>query len=173
MLQLTCNNDHNTLRAVLEYGEETGGLGPIWEPSKSADRAKKYDIENAAKKEKETIKNEIKQLRKKNPIMISSQNGYDICTELLYKFGYRIPQYKPEDTGAMQVMEGEQEKSRQEIVMKPPCHEDAVEKLLLYKAYCDSQHLSLALTEYSHEETNNIEELFGPFEKPILTPDEK
>ena len=57
--------------------------------------------------------------------------------------------------------------------MKPPCHEDAVEKLLLYKAYCDSQHLSLALTEYSHEETNNIEDLFGPFEKPILTTDEK
>ena len=157
MLQLTCNNDHNTLKAVLEYGEEIDGLGPIWEPSKSTDRAKKYDIENAAKKEKETIKNEIKQLRKKNPIMISSQNGYDICTELLYKFGYRIPQHKPEDTG---VMEGEQEKSRQEIVMKPPCHEDAVEKLLLYKAYCDSQHLSLALTEYSHEETNNIEDLF-------------
>ena len=56
MLQLTCNNDHNTLKAVLEYGEEIGGLGPIWEPIKSADRTKKYDIENVAKKEKETIK---------------------------------------------------------------------------------------------------------------------
>ena len=62
MLQLTCNNDHNTLKAVLEYGEKIGGLGPIWEPSKSRDRAKKYDIENAAKKEKDTIQNEIKQL---------------------------------------------------------------------------------------------------------------
>ena len=63
VLQLTCNNDHNTLKAVLEYGEEIGGLGPIWEPIKSADRTKKYDIENVPKKEKETIKNESKQLR--------------------------------------------------------------------------------------------------------------
>merc|ERR1712107_281488 len=28
VLQLTCNNDHNTLKSVLEYGEEIGGLGP-------------------------------------------------------------------------------------------------------------------------------------------------
>ena len=29
---------------------------------------------------------------KRNPIMISSQQGFTTCTTLLYKYGYRIPQ---------------------------------------------------------------------------------
>merc|ERR1719348_2015000 len=83
--------------------------------------------------------------------MISSQNNYDICTQLLYSAGYRIPQNKlgresKEDEKGDEEETGFKEKSRQKIVMALPNQDDAVEKLLLYKAYSNPQYLSMALS---------------------------
>ena len=94
----------------------------------------------------------LKEGRKKNPITISSQNNYDICTQLLFSAGYRIPQNKMErksekgDAKGDEELEGYQERSRQLIVKALPIQDDAVEKLLLYKAYSNPQYLSMALS---------------------------
>ena len=67
-MRLTCLNDSNTLARVLKWGKENSQVENIkWE--EDADE---------------------------NPIMISSQKHYYKCTELLYGFGYRIPQIKPD-----------------------------------------------------------------------------
>ena len=101
---------------------------------------------------KENHQKMVREGRKKNPIMISSQNNYDICTQLLYSAGYRIPQNKmerkndPDEKKGDEEMEGYQERSRQLIVRALPIQDDAVEKLLLYKAYSNPQYLSMALS---------------------------
>merc|ERR1719180_772900 len=93
----------------------------------------------------------LKEGRKKNPITISSQNNYDICTQLLFSAGYRIPQNKMErksdpDEKGDEELEGYQGRSRQLIVRALPIQDDAVEKLLLYKAYSNPQYLSMSLS---------------------------
>ena len=114
------------------------------------DPVNKEEAENAKKKHQK----ELKEGRKQNPIMISSQNNYDMCTQLLYSAGYRIPQNKLDrkldkltDEKGDEKMEGYEERSRQKIVMKLPDQEEAVEKLLLYKAYSNPQYLSMALSK--------------------------
>ena len=191
MLQLTCNNDHDTLKAVLDYGEKE--FGPVWEtepPEEEADQTKRSEVKEEAKKqnkeqgieeetklskeeadqttqsevkekaseakdkareEKENHEKKLKEGRKQNPIMISSQNNYDMCTQALYSAGYRIPQNKLKRKGKM---EGYEERSRQQIVMELPNQDDAVEKLLLYKAYSNPRYLSMAL-----ENDQTIEDL--------------
>ena len=180
MLQLTCNNDHDTLKAVLEYGKEK--FEPLWEtepPKEEEDETSRekqgcvgcctttksegiemdpVQEENKKKKKedhrkkKELHQKMVKEGRKQNPIMISSQNNYDICTQLLFSAGYRIPQNKLErerdmgETEEDKILEGFKEKSRQKIVMALPNQDDAVEKLLLYKAYSNPQYLSMALS---------------------------
>ena len=140
MLQLTCNNDHDTLKAVLDYGEKE--FGPVWEtepPEEEADQTKRSEVKEEAKKqnkeqgieeetksskeeadqttkseekaseakekareEKENHEKKLKEGRKQNPIMISSQNNYDMCTQALYSAGYRIPQNKLKRKGKME-----------------------------------------------------------------------
>ena len=195
MLQLTCNNDHDTLKAVLDYGEKE--FGPVWEtepPEEEADQTKRSEVKEEAKKqnkeqgieeetksskeeadqttkseekaseakekareEKENHEKKLKEGRKQNPIMISSQNNYDMCTQALYSAGYRIPQKKGKidgKDGGDQKLEGYEERSRQQIVMELPNQDDAVEKLLLYKAYSNPRYLSMAL-----ENDQTIEDL--------------
>ena len=197
MLQLTCNNDHDTLKAVLDYGEKE--FGPVWEtepPEEEADQTKRSEVKEEAKKqnkeqgieeetklskeeadqttqsevkekaseakdkareEKENHEKKLKEGRKQNPIMISSQNNYDMCTQALYSAGYRIPQNKGKidgKEGGDEKLEGYEERSRQQIVMELPNQDDAVEKLLLYKAYSNPRYLSMAL-----ENDQTIEDL--------------
>ena len=88
--------------------------------------------------------------RKENPIMISSQHGHSICTQHLYEYGYRIPQISRESKNRRQTVKGrlEGEDVRFEKVMAYPSgKEDQVERLMLFKAYADPQHLSLPLTQ--------------------------
>ena len=172
MLQLTCNNDPDTLKAVLEYGEKEK-FEPRWERKFSQEvedqtngvSERNPSIEDPVVEKRKTLKKNHeemqKEFRKKNPIMIASQNNYDICTQLLYSSGYRIPQTKAERKPGEredEMMEGEEEKSRLKIVMKPPNLDNTVEKLLLFKAYSNPQYLSMALTSDKRIEKLSIAE---------------
>ena len=122
----------------------------------------------------------------RNPIMISSQQGYTACTELLYDFGFRIPQIRIKPAPPLSVesivrptlgwpkddqegeqkmqLKGEEEMVRQDKIMEPPGEEDQVEKLLAFKAYSKPHYLSLAfaketrIKEFPDVEDKNIED---------------
>ena len=93
--------------------------------------------------------------KKENPIMISSQHGFSLCTQLLYEHGYRIPQISKESekTNEFQCQQiltdrGDGEDFRfKKVVACPGGKEDQVDRLMLFKAYADPQYLSLPLTQ--------------------------
>ena len=111
VVHLTCDNDHETLQSVLDWGRQQGGrstdnslrekesYGIEWEETKKCEDSPEegyQDEENGASAEAtnpQTPKNE-----KINPIMIASQQGFTVCTTLLFRYGYRIPQIQKEFT---------------------------------------------------------------------------
>ena len=111
VVHLTCDNDHETLQSVLDWGRQQGGrssdnslrdkesYGIEWEEAKKCEDSPEegnQDEENGASAEAtnpQTPKNE-----KINPIMIASQQGFTVCTTLLFRYGYRIPQIQKEFT---------------------------------------------------------------------------
>ena len=58
-------------------------------------------------------------------------------------------------------MEGYKETSCQKIVMELPNQDDAVEKLLLYKAYSNPQYLSMALSNDARIDDLSIQGIKG------------
>ena len=68
VLHLTSLNDATTLKSVLEWATNNE-IKLIWDDDK--------DICGSRVR--------------KNPLLISAQQGYTQCTELLYRLGYRIP----------------------------------------------------------------------------------
>ena len=104
----------------------------------------------------------------KNPLMISAQQGYTQCTELLYRHGYRIPMLIVDGKTAQDCSkeewdcvveetinkdpalrtEAQKEVVRQKrIEKKPEKEEDQVERLLEFRAYTRPEYLSLIFTD--------------------------
>merc|ERR1712130_249109 len=128
ILQLTCNNDPETLGKVLNWGEEESRITIRWEQTEDP----KLDKSGGRKRE---IKNE-------NPILLSTQQGYTQCTKLLHQHGFRIPQIR-----GRAISEREKEAVRQKEVMKDPGDDDHVAKYLTFDAYASPHYLSLGFTE--------------------------
>ena len=108
------------------------------------------DEESGAGAEEKDSQEEVGEKRKENPIMISSQHGHSICTQYLYEYGFRIPQINRESENRCQTMEGRVDGEGfrfEKVIAYPDGKEDQVERLMLFKAYADPQHLSLPLTQ--------------------------
>lgn len=118
ILYLTIKNDSSTLRFVLEKCTPEGGTSVLEEK------------ENSLLNEKE------------NPLLNSVTLGHHSCSKLLYSKGYRIPRRKGMEK---EKREGEEEMDRYNSVIQPPGEEDQVEKMMIFKAYTDPHHLTLAL----------------------------
>jgi len=100
VLQLTCNNDPETLEKVLSWG------------------AGDYvENENSSRPDKNSVKEGV--INIENPILWSTQQGYNQCTKLLHQHGFRIPQIRGEA-----VLEGEKEAVREKEVVKDPSNGD-------------------------------------------------
>ena len=78
---------------------------------------------------------------RENPLLSSVTLGHHSCSKLLYSKGYRIPSRKSTEE---EKREGEKEKERYNTVILPPGEEDQVEKMMLFQAYTDPHHLTLA-----------------------------
>lgn len=131
VLQLTCNNDPETLEKVLSWGAEEGRIAIRWD---------QVEDENGSRPDKRSVKKKV--INEENPILWSAQQGYTQCTKLLHQHGFRIPQIRG---GA--VLEGEKEAVRQKEVMKDPGDDDHVAKYLTFDAYASPHYLSLGFTE--------------------------
>ena len=99
--------------------------------------------------------------------MISAQQGYTKCTELLYRHGYRIPMLNFESKTAQDCSKGEfdrqvqgtvnkdlpekteaeKEVIRQMMIKENPGDEDQVDKMLEFRAYTSPEYMSLMFTE--------------------------
>ena len=100
VVHLTCNNDHETLESVLDWGRqqeekttERTHYGIEWKEPEESPEDGNQDEEKGLPAEAnnpQSTKNE-----KRNPIMIASQQGFTVCTTLLFRYGYRIPQMTP------------------------------------------------------------------------------
>merc|ERR1719500_2165600 len=130
VLKLTCNNDADTLGAVLDYGKE-----------------KKLDVQwtevDEGKKKSQDFEEWLKEEGRRNPIMVASEQGFLQCTKQLYKFGFRIPNIPTSDTA----LPGEQEKFRSKLVIKNQGEDDQVSKFLAMQAYAKPHYIALGLTE--------------------------
>ena len=114
---------------------------------------------------------------RKNPLLISAQQGYTQCTELLYRHGYRIPmlnvngkteqdcskeEWDCVDKGTINKdpakrTEAQKEVVRKKRIEKKPEDEDQVERLLEFRAYTRPEYLSLIFTNnVRSEEIENI-----------------
>merc|ERR1712038_1212169 len=100
VLQLTCNNDPETLEKVLSWGA-----------------ADYVENENGSRPDKSSVKERV--INIENPILWSAQQGYTQCTKLLHQHGFRIPQIRGEA-----VLEGEKEAVREKEVVKDPSDGD-------------------------------------------------
>ena len=128
VLQLTCNNDPETLEKVLSWGTEEGKIAIRW------------DQVEEERPDKSSVKKRV--INDENPILWSAQQGYTQCTKLLHRRGFRIPQIRGEA-----VLEGEKEAVREKEVMKDPGDDDHVAKYLTFDAYAAPHYLSLGFTE--------------------------
>ena len=186
VIHLTCDNDHENLRSILEwgakgplfwdlplYGQKDEYYGIEWEdPKKPEDSSEDGPRDEETPAEAHKPQSSI--VEKRNPVMISAQQGFTACTSLLYQYGFRIPQIKFEpkemkdrvelhertrsksknekmlkelqDSAAhKKVTEGDEEEFRfKHVVTNPDMKEDQVKRLLLFKAYADPHYLSLA-----------------------------
>jgi len=130
VLYLTANNDPESLESILRWGSGRG-LKVEWEEDEGTNKRGKGSEEE---------KN-----GRRNPIIISSQQGYVPCTKLLHRFGYRIPQIRG---SADPSQEGKHEKLRQAKISSLQGEQgDQVKKFLAFKAYTRPHYLSLAFTE--------------------------
>merc|ERR1711902_209279 len=77
VLQLTCNNDPETLEKVLSWGA-----------------ADYVENENGSRPYKSSVKEGV--INVENPILWSVQQGYTQCTKILHQHGFRIPQIRGE-----------------------------------------------------------------------------
>merc|ERR1712203_420746 len=77
VLQLTCNNDPETLEKVLSWGA-----------------ADYVENENGSRPYKSSVEERV--INIENPILWSLQQGYTQCTKLLHQHGFRIPQIRGE-----------------------------------------------------------------------------
>jgi len=77
VLQLTCNNDPETLEKVLSWGA-----------------ADYVENENGSRPYKSSVEERV--INIENPILWSVQQGYTQCTKLLHQHGFRIPQIRGE-----------------------------------------------------------------------------
>merc|ERR1719500_1073973 len=137
VLKLTCNNDADTLGAVLDYGKE-----------------KKLDVQwtevDEGKKKSQDFEEWLKEEGRRNPIMVASEQGFLQCTKQLYKFGFRIPNIPTSDTA----LPGEQEKFRSKLVIKNQGEDDQVSKFLAMQAYAKPHYIALGLTEDDRIDTD-------------------
>ena len=113
VVHLTCDNDHQTLESVLEWGKKEGGkliercarerecYGIEWEDARKVEDAPEVSCSScffSSQTDEEKGVQKTMSNGKRNPIMISSQQGFTACTTLLYQYGYRIPQIQKEMT---------------------------------------------------------------------------
>ena len=137
-------NDATTLKSVLEWATNNE-VKLIWDDDK--------DICGSSVR--------------KNPLLISAQQGYTQCTELLYRHGYRIPMISVDgktahdcskeewdcqvkgtiDKDPAKRTEAQKEVVRQKRIEKKPDDEDQVERLLEFRAYTRPEYLSLIFTD--------------------------
>jgi hypothetical protein len=146
VLQVTLHNDPDSLEAVLDWGRGRG-LANKWGPG----AARAFE---------------------KNPIVLSCLEGYTLCTERLFRAGYRVALH-PEDRrrveGALQwalpvasqiqVLRAESmagnQRTQQNHRWASRIHkrvdiktsDDPVERFLLFKAFASPHYLSVAFTE--------------------------
>ena len=156
-------NDATTLKSVLEWATNNE-IKLIWNDNTTDDH------------------NDICESRvRKNPLMISAQQGYTKCTELLYRHGYRIPMLNVEGSkeekeciveetinpDPAKRTEAQKEVVRQKTIEKKPGEEDQVERLLEFRAYTRPEYLSLIFTDnVKSEEIEDItEEAIADFQK--------
>jgi len=100
VLQLTCNNDPETLEKVLSWGA-----------------ADYLENENSSRPDKSGVKEGV--INIKNAILWSAQQGYTRCLKLLYQHGFRIQPIRGEA-----VLEGERQAVREKEVVKDPSDGD-------------------------------------------------
>jgi len=162
VLQLTCNDDPESLKEVLEFGQKWPELKVQW------------------KEEKDVLSTEDPCLSR-NPIMIASQQGFHGCASLLHKRGYRIPQVKrpppqklnekektnPRDPEKFPLVEhekpekeepGEEERYRQKMLMENDEWDDQVGKFLAIQAFAKPHYLSLGFIQDDRIEQENLED---------------
>ena len=125
VLRLTINNDHNTLKEVLDWGKAKG-IEVRWEDDVVEKKSCKGD---------------------ENPVMIASLHSYQLCTKLLYDYGYRIPQVRCDRVNHYMVSDVDQEEVRQRRILEEPGEDDQVEKFQNFKAYSRPHYLSLLFKE--------------------------
>ena len=130
MLRLTCKNDPETLRSVLDWGRRKG-REVQWEDCVEP-RCRVEDGETMMQmfRKKVILGEDGRETgggrMSKSPIMIAAQQGHEECIQLLYAYGHRIPQLRRAGIG--EGREGEQELLRQSKITEPPGEEDQVEK---------------------------------------------
>ena len=133
VIHLTCDNDHETLRSVLEWGDKkTVGssaereiYGIEWEDPKNFGEKPEDSSEDGPRDEEtpaEAHKPQSSIVEKRNPVMISAQQGFTACTSLLYQYGFRIPQIKlpkeMKDKDRVELHERTRSKSKNEKMLK-------------------------------------------------------
>ena len=168
VLHLTSLNDATTLKSVLEWATNNE-IKLIWDDDKDKCGSRV----------------------RKNPLLISVQQGYTQCTELLFRHGYRIPMLNVDgktahdcsieewdcqvkgtiDKDPAKRTEAQKEVVRQKrIEKKPEKEEDQVERLLEFRAYTRPEYLSLIFTDNVRSKdikdiTEDSEEAITDFQK--------
>jgi len=158
VFKLTCNDDPESLKELLEFGQKWPKLEVQW------------------KEEKDVLSTEDPCLSR-NPIMIASQQGFHGCARLLHKRGYRIPQVKRSD--AQKQNEGEKTKAtdaesllvknekpepgkeehyRQKMLMENDEWDDQVGKFLAIQAFAKPHYISLGFIEDDRIEQENLDD---------------